>query len=164
MNAPLLVQPVSAPDCWSEANAAVNAWRGRCIDVFARAEASVSETMLVYAGAASSRFPHLVGQRFEALFKVINDEGNSKAVEALAAFRLHDPLRSFLCHGVGKVTLDRDGDWQVVIRLLTFRTGVAERKVLVVDQVEAGPIAASLHKDWQRLDARLATLRKARLS
>lgn len=163
MNAPIL-QNAFQTDSWPEAIAKANAWRGRCINSFARAETAVSETLLILDDGSGVGLQHLIGQRFEAIEKALlsGEYGSEhpKLPKVLAAFRQHDSLRPFLCHGVGKVTLDRAGEWQIVLRVLTFRMKEASRSVLVIDQREAATIADSLQKAEQRLSTELAKLRK----
>lgn len=61
------------------ARAAASAWRGRCLDVFARSEAAVTETLLVLVGVDGRgnalKLPHLVGQRYDALSKAVGAGG-----------------------------------------------------------------------------------------
>ncbi|WP_155765382.1 hypothetical protein [Mesorhizobium erdmanii] len=156
-------------DQWAHAMSAVNAWRGRCLDI-ARSEAAVSETLLVLASKPRSgtavKLPHLVGQRFEELATLIGptgafaSEGKASAA-ALLAFRPNEGLRSSLAHGVGKVVLDRQGNWLLVLRTLAFRSKQPQRAVLVIEQNEAGEIVKSLQTTGQRLISELGNLRYA---
>ncbi|AZO59682.1 hypothetical protein EJ078_10875 [Mesorhizobium sp. M1A.F.Ca.IN.022.06.1.1] len=147
---------------------AANAWRGRCLDLFARSEAAVSETLLVLANSsrhgAVVKLPHLVGQRFEELATLIGptgafaSEGKASAA-ALLAFRPHEGLRASLAHGVGKVVLDQQGGWLLVLRTLAFRSKQPQRTVLVIEQNEADEIVKSLQTTGRRLVSELGNLR-----
>ncbi|GAA4021151.1 hypothetical protein GCM10022280_22140 [Sphingomonas swuensis] len=147
---------------------AAAAWRGRCLDVFARSEAAVTETLLVLAAVkgrgASLKLPHLVGQRYDALSHAIGaggafaDEGTAVA-QAVAEFRKHDGFRTQISHGVFTVTLDHRGQWHLVSRVLALRTGRASRDLFVTEQTEAAAILASLEKDGSRLRSVLGQLR-----
>ena len=157
-------------DQWLHAITAVNAWRGRCLDLFARSEAAVSETLLVLANKSSNgavaKLPHLVGHRFEELAGLVGptgafaSEGRASAA-ALLDFRPHERLRASLAHGVGKVVLDQQGSWLLVLRTLTFRAKQAERTVLVVEENEADEIVKSLQSAGRRLVSELGNLRRA---
>ena len=46
------VTPFPVGECWNATHASVNAWRGRAVHLFSRAEAEVSETLLALAGIA----------------------------------------------------------------------------------------------------------------
>ncbi|TPL72298.1 hypothetical protein [Mesorhizobium sp. B2-3-15] len=157
-------------DQWLHALTAVNAWRGRCLDLFARSESAVSETLLVLANntrnGAVAKLPHLVGHRFAELAALIGptgtfaSEGKASAA-ALLAFHPHEGLRASLAHGVGKVVLDQQGSWLLVLRTLTFRSKQPERTVLVIEQNEADEIVKSLQTAGRRLVAELGNLRRA---
>lgn len=143
-------------------------WRGRCLDVFARSEAAITETLLVLAAVkgrgASLKLPHLVGQRYDALANAVGaggafaDEGTA-AAQAVAEFRKHDGFRTQISHGVFTVTLDHRGQWHLVCRVLALRTGSASRDLLVTDQTEAAAILVLLEKDGSRLRSVLGQLR-----
>lgn len=162
--------PAGSNDQWLHALNAANAWRGRCLDLFARSEAAVSETLLVMANRSSNgtvaKLPHLVGHRFEELATLIGPtgvfaaEGNASAA-ALSAFRPHEGLRASLAHGVGKVVLDQQGNWLLVLRTLTFRSKQPERTVVVIEQNEADEIVKSLQSAGRKLVSELANLRCA---
>jgi hypothetical protein len=147
----------------------VTAWRGRCLDLFSRSEAAVTETLLVLAASkplgVSIKLPHLVGQRYDALAVAIGPDGpfaeeGRTAADALAGFRQHDNLRTSIAHGVFTVTLDQHGSWHVVVRLLALRSGREQRNVLVIKQTEAVKILARLEKDASRLRSVLGQLRQ----
>lgn len=153
---------------WPRALAAANAWRGRCLDIFARSEAAVSDTLLVLANVSERgivvKLPHLVGQRFEELANLIGPagafalEGRTSAV-ALSTFRAHESLRASLCHGVGKIVLDQQGGWLLVLRTLAFRSKQPQRTVLVIEENEAEGLVKSLQAAGQRLRSELGNLR-----
>ncbi|WP_206619032.1 hypothetical protein, partial [Mesorhizobium sp. M7A.F.Ca.US.002.01.1.1] len=115
------------------------------------------------------KLPHLVGQRFEELATLIGPtgafaaEGRASAA-AMLAFRTHEGLRTSLAHGFGKVVLDRQGNWLLVLRTLAFRSKQPQRTVLVVEQNEADEIVKSLQTTGGRLVSDLASLRQALVS
>ena len=169
MNAITPIAAATDPESWSAANTAAHAWRGRCLDSFARAEAAVSETLVVLAAVPKRgegvALPLLVGQRFEALAAAVGADGPFTAegktvAKALAKFREQESLRVLLCHGVAKVALDQKGRWLLVLRLLALRSKQPQRTVLVVEQEEAETILDDLIRAGQRLSAPLGNLRR----
>lgn len=161
MNAPTsaLLTPDAAQFAAAVRN--VNAWRGRCVACFAAVEAQVTESIVAFAATdASVQLPHLVGQRSSALSIALARRGTiaADAASALTAWQTHDPLRAFLGHGVAKVTIARDGSWQAVFSLAALRSRKLHRSLLVVDEAEADHIVRALHRDRQRLEARLKPL------
>jgi len=168
MNAISSFEPVLSRELFEAARDAAAAWRGRCLDVFAKCEAAVTETLLVLAKVdergATLKLPHLVGQRYESLSRAIGaggafaDEGKA-AVEPLARFRIHDALRTQMSHGVFRVTLDHRGHWHLIARVLAVRTGRDSRDLFVTDQLEAAAILELLAKDGNRLGSALGQIR-----
>jgi len=144
-------------------------WRGRCLDLFARSEAAVTETLLVLAAVeergGSIKLPHLAGQRYDALLTAIGVEGafaeeGKHAVGPLTGFRQHDALRTQLSHGIFTVTLDHRGCWHLVARVLAFRSGRESRDVFATEQDEAAKILAAIEKDACRLRSTLGQIRR----
>ncbi len=167
MNALTNIVPALPPEPFDAARDEVNAWRGRCLDAFARAEEAVTETLLVLAETERGkaiRLQHLVGQRFDELNTVLGEGGafageSKAAANALAAFRQHDELRAFLCHGVANVTLDKHGRWTVVMRVIALRARKAARSHRAMEQGEAGQLADGLAKASQKLRSHLKRVR-----
>lgn len=124
------------------------------MDEFARAEAAVSEALLLLSevpgrGEAVS-LPHLVGQRFAALGELVSENGafavEGKGVaKSLAEWSAHHTFRSLLCHGMATVTVDHRGRWHLVLKMLTFRSGEAVRESMVIDEEEAAERLTALH-------------------
>jgi hypothetical protein len=151
------------------AREAASAWRGRCLDLFSRSEAAVTETLLVLAAiegrGTAIKLPHLVGQRYDALVAAIGPEGafaeeGKAAAGAVACFQKHDALRTHLAHGTFTVTLDHRGRWHLVSRVITLRTGREARDLFVTEEVEAAETLSSLDKDGGRLRSTLGQLRQ----
>lgn len=155
---------------WIAARNSVNAWRGKCLHAFGHAEFAISEALAACAGdparGAMIVLPHLLGQRIESLAAAIAGTGpfaveGAQAIRALASFRRHETHRAPLAHGCGKITLDRQGQWTLVMRMITFRSGLAERSATVWEQGEATAFCATLVGDAQRLCGKLGQLRQS---
>ena len=63
------------PDVWHNTARDVNAWRGEAIQLFARAELSVSETLQMLRAGGEGRLRRLVGQRFDDLAAALEKLG-----------------------------------------------------------------------------------------
>lgn len=168
MNAITPIETANEETAWDEATQSVNEWRGNGLQCFAQAEAAVSETLLALAvvpgRGAGVKLRRLIGQRFEDLNTAITADGpfaaeGGKAAQALAAFREHEALRPMICHGTAKVALDRNGQWVVLIRVLSFRGRSADRSSLALDQKEATNLLAELKDRTRQLGSALQSLR-----
>jgi hypothetical protein len=169
VNAILPIQPPSGCARFDAARNAAAALRGACLDLFARGEAAVTQTLLTMAAVegrgASIKLPHLVGQRLDALASAIDAGGvfagdGPAAASALARFRKHDSLRSDLTHSTFTVTLDQRGHWHLAARLLALRSRREARDVMVTTQEEASQILSGIERDFSRLRSTLGQLRQ----
>jgi hypothetical protein len=157
-----------SPD-WDSIFAEVNAWRGTCVHHFSSVEAAVAETLLALSEVSPSTIPlrHLIGQRLADLVAATADGGPFEEAGKIAQLELahyreqHEHFRNLLCHGLVKVTVERGGRWMLVLRLLAFRSGKADRSTLVLEQNEAVARLEALRRDAQRLGSVLGQLRKA---
>jgi len=165
--APGLV-PALPQEPFDTAADSVNAWRGRCLDAFARAEAAVTECLVCLSTVAGKeqaiRMPHLVGQRMEALNQALAAISNpgpevGHAQSALTALRAHGGLRTMLCHGVGSITLDRNARWTVVLRLTALRSRRVVRDALTLTEREAADLRDELVRASKILCAQLGQVR-----
>ncbi|MBN9316502.1 MAG: hypothetical protein J0I99_12235 [Devosia sp.] len=154
---------------WDEIFAEVNEWRGTCLHHFSVVEVAVAETLLALSEVSSAAIPlrHLIGQRLEDLTAAtaaggpFEEAGKTAQVELLHYRERHEHFRNLLCHGLVKITVERGGRWMLVMRVLAFRSGKADRVVLVLDQNEAAARLESLKRDAQKLGSVLGQLRKA---
>ena len=79
------------------------------IDIFARAEAAVGETL--HAAGRQGQSLHLAGMKYKVMAELVAEGGplvgvGKHVAGELAAFRVFDELRSTLCHGALLVTVD----------------------------------------------------------
>lgn len=161
--------PQQAAD-WESIFTEVNAWRGVCVHHFSAVEMAVAESLLTLSeitpGGAEVRLRHLIGQRLEDLTAVtapdgpFGEVGKSAQGELLQYREKHEAFRNLLCHGFVKVTVERSGQWMLVMRVLSFRSGEAERNTLALDRREALARLDALKRDGQRLVSVLGQLRK----
>lgn len=163
MNAPVKIERTGDKAIWD----AVHAWRGACMQFFAEGEEAVGEALAKLSSVEDRgdvvRLRHLLGQKLEDLADVIEADGpfaaEGKAVaKALADFRSHEALRAHLAHSVAHVVVERNGDWIIVFRRLSIRSGKPERETRTVDKTEAVETENTLRRHAQSLRDNLRNL------
>lgn len=166
------VQIVSTPDelLWAGVIQDVNAWRGACLQCFSTAEAGVTETLLTLNGVsergASVKLRHLIGQRFDDLAAVLGPGGTfagegKAASKVLEAFRAHEALRTYLAHGVAKISVERSGKWVLVFRQVSIRAKQSDRTMLLVEEADGVEMLVDIRRKSQQLCSVLGNLRKS---
>ena len=104
MNAPVPINTLE--DSHRRATYDANHWRGRLINIYAKAEARVSDALL--ALAPDKALPLLFSQKITRLKRLVSDEIIFQELAKLEG-RLSE--RNALVHGEGKVWIDLKGDW-----------------------------------------------------
>lgn len=160
-------QPVTN---WDAVFAEVNAWRGACVHHFSAVEVAVTETLLslsaIRPGGTAIRLRHLIGQRLEDMTAAVapdgpfHDAGKAAHGDLMQYREKHETFRNLLCHGLTKISVERNGHWVLVMRVLSIRSGKAERNTLVLDQSDALAKLEALRRDGSRLASALGQLRK----
>lgn len=161
-------------DSYAEARRAAFNWRGECIGYFTTVEQRVS-ALLVRAQDVSPYaevkppFPHLVGQRFERLRKLLELDGPMRshaeqAVRALDEFAMHDELRTFLCHGELEVAITKDETVVFLFRVLNFRKQSAVETKMWANQSDVNKQRRKLSAATEALVDTLASLEKCFLN
>ena len=146
----------------------IETWRGHCLDVFAKGERVVGQTLeslrLSAKGATTIKLRHLAGQRADDLAKHISDSGISakqakSVASALASWREFEERRNYLAHAVSTVTLDAKGGWFVLFDMTVYRSdqGAAQRWAL--GATEAAQFAHQLEASGKHLSAQLGQVR-----
>lgn len=110
--------PLSLADAHDAATNEVNRWRGHCLDLYARIERDCIEA--IDAMIASGRMPELrrkslFGARIDAVRKGLESCPLDKPPKALKALgELDEALgrRNDIVHGIGKVWIDANDNWQ----------------------------------------------------
>jgi hypothetical protein len=152
---------------WAAAAQSVNAWRGQLVQAFASTEAAVSEALLGLSSVPGRgdhvRLRHLIGPRFQDLADALDASGpfsaeGAVAASCLAAFRVYEPLRTVLGHGVFRIAIDRRDRWVVIAKVVTFRTKGAERTLQVFEQDDAERMAAEVRSLGQKVSSSLGNL------
>ena len=130
----------------SMATEEANGWRGRCVNLFARAEFAVGGALLERQPAA--RMPMLVGQKVQRLSDDLNSPEIRKRLDEFAAL-LAD--RTALTHGRGKPWVDKSGSWLLTLEWVSNKG--LERRVFTAK--EAMAFHQQLRTAVQRVEAAL---------
>jgi len=151
------------------ARAAIESWRGRCIDLFARGEKVIGQTLEAIRAAAKEpttvKLRHLAGQRSEDISRQLRGlkfpaKQSNKLVEAVTGWRVFEAKRVFFAHATMTVTLDSKGKWFAVFDMTVYRSDQPQRERWVVSECEANEFANFLDASWKQLSAQLGQVRK----
>lgn len=169
MTAPAHIFSTMAPLDFDAACARLNQWRGHMVENFARSEQAVTETVALLNATALDvkgvKFPHLVGQRYDRLANLMSaiaaPSGHTKvALTALARFRIHDGLRTMLCHGVTKVAIDAAGDWVALMTLTSFKSAAMTTDKLTLLEADGQVLLDQLTDCRRKLCTALGQIRR----
>lgn len=165
MNAPLLHDGFADPVAL-DSKSAIAAWRGECLNIYARAEQAVVKTLRLAPGTGHDvHIKHLGGQRLAEMRKLADAVGGTAkqrvAIEAaLDTWQEAEDRRRFLAHGVCSVWLNERHEWLAVFDMVTAkgRTLLEERWAVRSEEAEA--YRARLHDAFQVLSRELGGLCK----
>ena len=129
------------------ATARANAWRGRCLNYFCRAERLISDEL--ERASETEKLPLLLSQRLNRLTK--GCDTSSARSHAIAAFEKLLNLRNAVAHGDGSIFIDAKGQWLLLLEYRS-RTGLIER---TIRETNAKALHIEIHKVVQRLEAHL---------
>ncbi|HET9335731.1 MAG TPA: hypothetical protein VFO12_04905 [Sphingomicrobium sp.] len=144
MNAP---GPINSLDeAHRRATADGNQWRGRLINLYARAEGRISDAL--HRVEPDRTLPLLLSQKISRLKKLSTDP---LLIEELAKLEGRLGERNSLVHGEGKIWIDPNGEW--LLQLSQRRRAGDVQHMLQSDTVKS--CHAELHKLVQRLASKL---------
>ncbi len=145
----------------------IETWRGRCLNVFARMEKSVTETLVrLRDGNHHLSLEPLAGQRFKTLEGMITVYPATTAQhqarqKALDSWRELDVMRPFFSHGILTELIGRTGEWHLQFDFIAIRKGKAEVQRLNWSKAEALAFEERLLAAFKALTNQLGQLRKA---
>lgn len=148
------------------AKAEIEAWRGRCLNTFSRAEKAVTKTLsMIRASDPKARLEPLAGQRLNSLDKLASEEHATEAqksalVAAISCWRAVDVKRPYFSHGIVTELIDRTGQWHVQIDFIAVKKGVLEPQRMILSQPEALEFEERLHSAFSKFSSQLGQLRK----
>jgi len=141
-------------DAFDHALSEANAWRGRCVNLFARGEFAIG-TVLAMRSAPGATLPMLVSQKIKQLISVVTDADGVAAAE-LADFASLLDTRTALTHGCAKVWIDRLKDWRVSFKWRSGGSILNPYKELSFTSAESSEFQRRLHASVQRLEQALS--------
>jgi hypothetical protein len=143
----------------------IDAWRGRCLDLFARGETAVAGALIALSKVDQKVcFPHLAGQRLAELEKVLAAlEPTKKQAEALGAatnnWRELCAERAYFSHGVVTELITRRGEWHARLDFAAFKAKQATPQRRVWSRTEADTLQAELQMGFEALSRELGHVR-----
>ena len=147
------------------ARAEIDAWRGRCLDLFAIGEARVGQTLQhAVAAGRTAKLPHLAGQRLESLIALIEQEKLTKKQRlaiggSLERWKLVEQNRVCLAHGVVTELLDRSGNWSVQFDWVIYKSKAATPCRATFSKAEALWLESDLKDIGTSLSRQLGQIR-----
>lgn len=145
-------------DCTNE----INAWRGECLNVFARGESAVGEAL---QASEPTKLPHLAGQRLAMLQAKIKDYSATKKQEqalgtAITEWIHVEERRPYLAHGVTTQFIDTRDRWAVFIDMVVFRKNIATKQRWALTENEAIEFKENLLNAYKSLSSQLGQFKK----
>ena len=144
MNAPIVIATIE--EAHRKAIEEANQWRGRMINLYARAENQIGRAL---ASKANGRLPMLFSQKISQLKKLIVGDAKLRGIVEQLEVRLGE--RNSLVHGVGSVWVAPNGRW--LLELSHHGRKGVERFAVQGDDAEAQ--RDDLAKIAQRLESKL---------
>jgi hypothetical protein len=144
----------------------IDGWRGQCLDLYARAEQAVGDTLeLAVQRRKSVGLRHLAGQRLSDLENLIAvepaTENQRKSVcKAIEGWHEMEANRAYLAHGNVHELIDRQGQWWAVFHYTHYAKGIAAPKRWAVSKEEASDFLTRLSESFHALSAQLGQVRK----
>lgn len=147
------------------ARAEIEAWRGECLDLFAKGDALIG-TLLALAldKGHEIHLPQLSGQRTMEAIRLVSLVGGSdtemdEAGKALDDWQAIESRGELLAHGTITEVLDREGNWHALIDTVTYRAGKLNRGRWAVGRLETDEFRQQAASAFNRLKAQLGQLR-----
>ncbi|MXP40226.1 hypothetical protein GRI75_01030 [Altererythrobacter soli] len=143
----------------------IDAWRGRCISLFARAESAVGRSLelaAVHGNAVKLR--HLGGQRLADLIALTEGcAGTAKQAEslrsALIQWKAVESHRTFFAYGVATALLNKKSHWYVVLDFTAYRGNSPEAERWTLSSQEAEEFEERLARCFADLSRELGLFR-----
>lgn len=146
----------------AEAQQEVAAWRGHCLNFFARGEMAIGVTL---READAPKLRHLAGQRLDDLVRIASQtestEKQAKAFkQAIECWQKVEGHRHFLAHGVASVSFNEKGEWTALFDVTSFRGNKPNDERLAIRQDEAENFLGKVQQAFQNLSSQLGQFRK----
>ncbi|MEL1251847.1 hypothetical protein [Aurantiacibacter gilvus] len=145
---------------------APNEWRGKCLDLYSRAERTVSKTLEVAREVGlTSSIDHLAGNRLGELEAAIGRGAVPSKLKrglnnAIAEWKEVEQNRFYLAHGIMRVSLDRERQWVLLIDARVYRSNEGTDYRWPLLEKEALDFMDRLQAAFENLSSRLGNLRE----
>ena len=151
----------------NDAIAAVNHWRGQCLDNFARVEKAI---IVAYASScitglsAPPKLHESAAKRTENLANALKHHFSKspiakKVVARLGHWSLREKQRNGLVHGCFTVKGDDSTNWSLVNETIEIKKGVGVTRHLPMSEGEAAAFLRSIIDERKELESALRDLR-----
>lgn len=148
------------------ASAEIDGWRGRCNDIYARAERSVGQSLEVAKNRGkTAKLPHLGGQRL-AQMTAIAETCDATARQtaalraALAEWHNVELRRPFFAHGIATPLQDNHSSWYVMFDFTAYRSNQPAPERWTLSKSEADDFENRLSLAFAGLSRELGQLKK----
>ena len=143
----------------------VNRWRGHCVELYARLESEITETLFEMSVRPHSTVsvPHNFSDKVKKLRTAVEAHGSNpseNAVKALSDLTDHVDRRNLLVHASGRVWIGPKGNWLWRYRFQPSGKNRAQ-EVGSIDKDEAQGIEQSLSSGSRVLAGHLRTIRQS---
>ena len=148
------------------ANLSADEWRGKCLNLYARAEQAVGSALEdAHRANATPKLRHLAGQRLADLIVTVEAKGGTgkqmKAFSsALGAWKAVESQRQFLAHGVASTSVDIRGCWTLLLDVVVYRNNQRSSDRWAIKQAEGEEFLRSLEDAFAKLSGQLGHFRK----
>ena len=151
----------------NDAIAAVNHWRGQCLDNFARVEKAI---IVAYASScitglsAPPRLHESAAKRTENLANALKQHFPEapiakKAVSRLGHWSLREKQRNGLVHGCFTVKGDEASNWSLINEVTEIKKGVGVTRQLPMSEGEAAAFLRAIIDERKELESALRELK-----
>ncbi|GGD60394.1 hypothetical protein [Croceicoccus mobilis] len=136
----------------------IDAWRGRCLNLFSAVEQEVTRTLIVAReNGREVAIPQTPGLRIQNVAKLVAAEkftsNQRKQMEAtLLAWHAFDDERNFLAHGTRQCLTDQTGSWHV-----RFDIELHDKCAMPPQRIFSSQEAADLEQEVNGASVRLRT-------
>lgn len=157
------LKPLSAHQI---ARAEIEAWRGKCIDLFARGErAIISALQTAQASGKEVKISPMAGPRFSEIQSLIlkvdaTQKQRDAASAAINLWQEVEPKRAFLAHGELTTLLEAQGGWHARFDLTRVKANTPIEEQWVLDRPETTKFNDRLKSGFVSLSCELGSLRK----
>jgi hypothetical protein len=127
-----------------------NAWRGRCVNLFAQGEMIIAQALK--AMEPDRKLPMLLSQKIDRLQK--RTAGDENIESALDAFASLADLRNAVVHGDGQVFVGRAGEWLLELEGLDREGPISRRIRAVGSEKQCRQIKSAVDRLRSRLNSR----------